>query len=34
MVDLQAYLEKKLRGIISAWNEDEIYAISIFCLLK
>lgn len=30
MVDLQAYLENKLRGIISAWNEDEIYAISFF----
>lgn len=30
MIDLQAYLEKKLRGIISAWNEDDIYAISFF----
>ena len=28
MIDLQAYLEKKLRAIISAWNEDDIYAIS------
>lgn len=30
MIDLQAYLEKKLRSIISAWNEDDIYAISFF----
>ena len=30
MVDLQAYLEKKLHDIISAWNEDNIYAISFF----
>lgn len=30
MVDLQAYLEKKLRDIISTWNEDDIYAISFF----
>lgn len=30
MIDLQAYLEKKIRGIISAWNEDDIYAISFF----
>lgn len=30
MVDLQAYLENKLRDIISAWNEDGIYAISFF----
>ena len=28
MIDLKAYLEKKLRDIISAWNEDDIYAIS------
>ena len=30
MIDLQAYLEKKLRDIISAWNEDDIYVISFF----
>lgn len=30
MIDLQAYLEKKICGIISAWNEDDIYAISFF----
>lgn len=30
MIDLQAYLENKLRDIISAWNENEIYAISFF----
>lgn len=30
MIDLQAYLENKLRGIISNWNEDNIYAISFF----
>lgn len=30
MVDLQAYLENKLRDIISTWNEDDIYAISFF----
>lgn len=30
MVDLQAYLEKKICEIISAWNEDDIYAISFF----
>lgn len=30
MIDLQAYLEEKLRDIISAWNEDDIYAISFF----
>ena len=30
MIDLQAYLESKLRGIISAWNEENIYAISFF----
>lgn len=28
MVDLQGYLEKKICEIISAWNEDDIYAIS------
>lgn len=30
MVDLQAYLEKKLRDIILEWNEGDIYAISFF----
>lgn len=30
MIDLQAYLENKLRDIISAWNENDIYAISFF----
>lgn len=30
MIDLQAYLEKKLCEIISTWNEDDIYAISFF----
>ena len=30
MIDLQAYLEKNLRDIISGWNEDNIYAISFF----
>lgn len=30
MVNLQSYLENKLRNIISAWNEDDIYAISFF----
>ena len=30
MIDLQAYLEKSLRDIISGWNEDNIYAISFF----
>ena len=30
MITLQAYLEKKLRSIISTWNEDDIYAISFF----
>lgn len=30
MVDLQAYLEKKLRDIMSTWNETDIYAISFF----
>ena len=30
MIDLQAYLEQKLRGIISAWHADDIYAISFF----
>lgn len=30
MIDLQAYLENKLRDIISVWNEDDIYAISFF----
>ena len=30
MIDLQAFLENKLRNIISSWNEDGIYAISFF----
>lgn len=30
MIDLQAYLENKLRDIISSWNENDIYAISFF----
>lgn len=30
MIDLQAYLEKKLRDVMSAWNEADIYAVS-FC---
>ena len=30
MINLQAYLENKLREIISNWNEDNIYAISFF----
>lgn len=30
MIDLRAYLENKLRDIISAWNENDIYAISFF----
>ena len=30
MIDLQAFLENKLRDIISAWNENDIYAISFF----
>ncbi len=30
MVDLQAYLENKLRDIISAWEEKSIYAISFY----
>lgn len=28
MIDLQIYIERKLRDIISAWNEDDIYAVS------
>lgn len=28
MVDLQAYLENKLRDVISSWNEKDIYAVS------
>lgn len=28
MIDLQAYLEKKLQEIISSWKEENIYAIS------
>ena len=30
MIDLQAYLEKKLRDVISTWTETDIYAISFF----
>lgn len=30
MIDLQGYLENKLRTIISAWSENDIYAISFF----
>lgn len=30
MIDLQAYLEKKLRDVISTWTEADIYAISFF----
>ena len=30
MIDLQQYLENKLRAIISDWNEEGIYAISFF----
>ena len=30
MIDLQEYLEKKLRKIIESWNEEHIYAISFF----
>ena len=30
MIDLHSYLEKKLRDVISAWNEEDIYAISFF----
>lgn len=30
MIDLQACLDQKLRGIISTWDESEIYAISFF----
>jgi hypothetical protein len=30
MIDLQAYLENKLRDVISDWNENDIYAISFF----
>jgi len=30
MIDLQAYLENKLRDIISAWNEEGVYAVSFF----
>ncbi len=30
MVDLQTYLENKVRNIISSWSEDDIYAISFF----
>lgn len=30
MIDLQTYLEKKLRDIISTWTETDIYAISFF----
>lgn len=30
MIDLQGYLEKTLRSILSGWNENGIYAISFF----
>ena len=30
MADLRAYLEKKVREIISTWNEADIYAVSLF----
>jgi hypothetical protein len=30
MIDLQAYLERKLRDVMSAWNEADIYAVSFF----
>ena len=30
MIDLQSYLENKLRAVISAWDENDIYAISFF----
>ena len=30
MIDLQAYLENKLKDIISTWKEDDIYVISFF----
>ena len=30
MIDLQTYLENKLRDVISAWNEADIYAVSFF----
>ena len=30
MVDLQAYLENKLRDVISSWNKKDIYAVSFF----
>ena len=30
MIDLQAYLEEKVRALISSWNTDGIYAISFF----
>ncbi len=30
MIDLQGYLENKLRTVISAWSENDIYAISFF----
>lgn len=30
MTDLRAYLEKKLREIISQWDEEDIYAVSFF----
>ena len=28
MTDLQTYLQTKLRGILSSWDEEGIYAIS------
>lgn len=30
MTDLQTYLQTKLRGILSSWDEEGIYAISFF----
>lgn len=30
MADLRAYLEKKVREVISTWNEADIYAVSFF----
>ena len=30
MIDLQAYLEKKVCDIISTWDEEDIYVISFF----
>ena len=30
MTNLQTYLQTKLRGILSSWDEEGIYAISFF----